>query len=152
VLQQRAQYEHAIAALTGKSASAFSLADAPLNNARAIPTGVPSEILQRRPDVAASERQMAYEMPRSFSDGCFLSAHYAERRWRWQSRDIASLITAPSAMWSLAGSAAADFDGDEIAPTWRSAAPLTTNRSPTIVRACWRHFSRWRMGSPVWRC
>ena len=105
VLQQRAQYEHAIAALTGKSASAFSLADAPLNNAPpAIPTGVPSEILQRRPDVAASERQMAYE---NAQVGLAMAAFYPHITLSggggWQSRDIASLITAPSAMWSLGG-------------------------------------------------
>ena len=103
VLQQRAQYEHAIAALTGKSASAFSLADAPLNNAPpAIPTGVPSEILQRRPDVAASERQMAYE---NAQVGLAMAAFYPHITLSggggWQSRDIASLITAPSAMWSF---------------------------------------------------
>jgi len=105
VLQQRAQYEHAIAALTGKSASAFSLADAPLNDAPpAIPTGVPSEILQRRPDVAASERQMAYE---NAQVGLAMAAFYPHITLSggggWQSRDIASLITAPSAMWSLGG-------------------------------------------------
>ena len=105
VLQQRAQYEHAIAALTGKSASAFSLADAPLNNAPpAIPTGVPSEILQRRPDVSASERQMAYE---NAQVGLAMAAFYPHITLSggggWQSRDIASLITAPSAMWSLGG-------------------------------------------------
>jgi len=50
----------------------------------------------------------------------------------------ASLITAPSAMWSLGGDLLQPIlMADEIAPTWRSAAPLTTNRSPTIVRACW---------------
>jgi len=105
VLQQRAQYEHAIAALTGKSASAFSLADAPLNDAPpAIPTGVPSEILQRRPDVAASERQMAYE---NAQVGLAMAAFYPHITLSggggWQSRDIASLITAPSAMWSWGG-------------------------------------------------
>src|ERR1035438_7430716 len=62
VLQQRAQYEHAIAVLTGNAASSFSLAVAPLDTIPpAIPTGIPSEILQRRPDVAGNERQMAYE-------------------------------------------------------------------------------------------
>ena len=57
VVQQRAQYEHAIAVLLGKSASAFSLAEAPFNAAPpAIPTGVPSEILERRPPANARWR------------------------------------------------------------------------------------------------
>ena len=105
VLQQRAQYEHAIAVLTGKSASAFSLAEAPFDAAPpAIPTGVPSEILERRPDVATSERQMAFE---NAQVGLAMTAFYPHITLAggggWESRDIATLISAPSALWSLGG-------------------------------------------------
>ncbi len=56
----RSQYEHAIALLTGQPASSFSLAVEPLKTPPpAIPFGVPSQLLERRPDVAASERLMA---------------------------------------------------------------------------------------------
>ena len=56
----RAQLEHAIATLTGKPASNFSVAALPLNsNPPAIPVGVPSQLLERRPDVSAAERSMA---------------------------------------------------------------------------------------------
>ena len=105
VLQQRAQYEHAIAVLLGKSASAFTLAEAPFDAAPpAIPTGVPSEILERRPDVAASERQMAYE---NAEVGLAMAAFYPhitlDGSGGWQSRNIATLANAPSIFWSLGG-------------------------------------------------
>jgi multidrug efflux system outer membrane protein len=105
VLQQRAQYEHAIAVLTGKAASSFSLAEAPFNAAPpAIPTGVPSEILERRPDVATSERQMAFE---NAQVGIAMTAFYPhitlDGSGGWESRNIATLVNAPSAVWALGG-------------------------------------------------
>jgi len=57
---QRAQFEHAIAVLVGQPASTFSLPTEPLANiAPVIPVGLPSDLLERRPDIASSERQMA---------------------------------------------------------------------------------------------
>jgi NodT family efflux transporter outer membrane factor (OMF) lipoprotein len=57
---QRAQFEHAIAVLTGQPASAFALGVAPQVSAPpVVPPGVPSELLERRPDVAGNERRMA---------------------------------------------------------------------------------------------
>lgn len=56
----RAQYEHAIALLTGSNASSFSIpVRALLRTPPAIPVGMPSQLLERRPDIAASERAMA---------------------------------------------------------------------------------------------
>jgi NodT family efflux transporter outer membrane factor (OMF) lipoprotein len=56
----RAQYEHAIAVLTGRIASNFSVPTRILTaTPPPIPVGLPSQLLERRPDVAAAERQMA---------------------------------------------------------------------------------------------
>jgi NodT family efflux transporter outer membrane factor (OMF) lipoprotein len=57
---QRAQFEHAIAVLTGQPASTFALAITPLASVPpVVPVGLPSELLERRPDVAGNERRMA---------------------------------------------------------------------------------------------
>src|SRR5204863_4823107 len=58
--RRRANQEHALAVLTGVSPSQFALAARPFDTPPvAVPAGLPSELLERRPDIAAAERQMA---------------------------------------------------------------------------------------------
>jgi multidrug efflux system outer membrane protein len=60
VLLQRAQFEHALALLAGQPASAFRVSEHALSTAPpVIPPGLPSELLERRPDISAAERRMA---------------------------------------------------------------------------------------------
>jgi len=103
VQQQRAQFEHAIAVLTGSPASSFSVPVLALKDEPpAVPPGVPSDLLERRPDVAGAERQMAFE---NAQVGVATAAFYPQLTISggggFQSTALSSLITAPSAIWSL---------------------------------------------------
>jgi NodT family efflux transporter outer membrane factor (OMF) lipoprotein len=103
----RAQYEHAIALLTGQAASSFSLPHQPLiTTIPAIPIGVPSQILQRRPDIAAAERTMAEA---NALIGVQTAAYYPTFNiggdFGLQSNKIGTLFTWPSRVFSLGPSA-----------------------------------------------
>lgn len=114
LLNQRAQFEHALAVLIGKPAPAFELAPAvtPLPVAR-LPIGMPSELLQRRPDIASAERAMAAA---NAQIGVARAAYYPSLTLSpdigWESTRFASLFTVPSLIWSVGASAStALFDG-----------------------------------------
>jgi len=107
VKQSRAQYEHAIAVLIGQPASSFTVAAAPLNAVPPpLPLGVPSEVLERRPDIASAERQVAYQ---NAQVGIARSALYPHiilaGSGGIQSRDIAALTNAPSFFWAVGADA-----------------------------------------------
>jgi outer membrane protein, multidrug efflux system len=107
VQQSRAQYEHAIAVLVGQSASSLSVPVAPLRaTPPPVPLGVPSDELERRPDISTAERQMAYQ---NAQVGIARSAFYPHITLSgaggWQSRDLAPLFNAPSLFWSLGADA-----------------------------------------------
>ena len=99
----RAQYEHAIATLIGKTATGFSLPVKPmLTPPPPIPIGVPSELLERRPDIAAAERAMAAA---NAQIGVDRAAFYPTLTLSGEGGLAASLIShlfsLPSFLWSL---------------------------------------------------
>jgi len=103
----RAQFEHAIATLIGTPASSFSLAFAPLTlDLPAIPAGVPSELLERRPDISGAERRT---QAANAQIGIAISAYYPNVTLSggggFQSANAGTWIQGPSSLWSLGGSA-----------------------------------------------
>ncbi len=107
VQQSRAQYEHAIAVLVGQPASSFSVPLAPLKaTPPPVPLGVPSDVLERRPDIATYEREMAYE---NAQVGLAREAFYPHitigGSGGLQSKAVSSLFNAPSLFWSLGADA-----------------------------------------------
>ena len=114
VATNRALYEHAIAMLTGQSASAFSMPVRPLTaTAPPIPVGLPSQLLQRRPDVAAAERTMAEANALiGFEKAAYYPTLPLTGSGGLESSMIQSLFTAPAFFWSLGASASETiFDG-----------------------------------------
>ena len=99
----RAQYEHAIALLVGKPASSFSIGFEALKTPPpAIPFGVPSQLLERRPDIAASERLMAQA---NAQIGVAKAAYYPTvtlgASFGLESTKGSSWFTWPSRIWSV---------------------------------------------------
>ena len=115
--RQRAQFQHALATLTGTPAPVFAIAPRVITLLPpAVPIGVPSDVLERRPDVASAERAMAAANAQigvanaafypSISLGSFLGT---------QSRVLESLFATPAYIWSFGASVAQVlFDGGRL--------------------------------------
>ena len=128
----RAQYEHAVAVLTGKAPEEFTLPPLPLTTPPPpIPVGVPSELLERRPDIAAAERRVAAA---NAQIGLAETAYYPlvniVGTGGFESGGITTLLQGPGAMWSVGASVVQTlFDGgrrraatDEAKTSYDSAA------------------------------
>ncbi|PRC93827.1 efflux transporter outer membrane subunit [Solimicrobium silvestre] len=116
---QRAQLEHAIAILIGKTPASFSIAAIPIGTTAympempEIPVGVPSSLLERRPDVAASERSVAAA---NAQIGVTKAAYFPNLTLGgsggYQSSTLANWISLPNRVWSVGPALAATlFDG-----------------------------------------
>ena len=104
---QRAQFEHAVAILIGKPPAEFSLPPLPLTAPPPhVPISVPSELLERRPDIAAAERRVASA---NAQIGVAKSAYYPAislaASGGFESSTITTLLNGPSGLWSFGFSA-----------------------------------------------
>jgi multidrug efflux system outer membrane protein len=105
--QQRDQFQHALAALQGEPAPSFT---APVRALAAepppVPLMLPSELLERRPDIAENERNVAAANARiGVARAAFYPSISLVGSGGFDSRDITKLLTAPSAFWSIGLSA-----------------------------------------------
>jgi outer membrane protein, multidrug efflux system len=106
--QQRKQFEDAIAVLVGKPAPDFHIASKVLNaEPPALDAGLPSDLLERRPDIAEAERQMAVA---NAQIGIAKAAYYPSLNLfgngGWQAADIAKLANVQSTFWALGANVA----------------------------------------------
>jgi NodT family efflux transporter outer membrane factor (OMF) lipoprotein len=102
---QRAQFEHAIATLIGSPASDFAVAPAPIALAVPVaPPGVPSSLLERRPDIAAAERLMASA---NAQIGVATAAFYPDLTltgsYGFADSGLSKLLRASNSLWSVGG-------------------------------------------------
>jgi NodT family efflux transporter outer membrane factor (OMF) lipoprotein len=106
--QQRKQFEDAIAVLVGKPAPDFHIASKELNaEPPALDSGLPSDLLERRPDIAEAERQMAVA---NAQIGIAKAAYYPSLNLfgngGWQAADIAKLANVQSTFWAVGANVA----------------------------------------------
>ena len=124
VTVQRAQFEHAIAILVGKPPAEFSLATAPLNyQPPNIPIGLPSELLQRRPDIAAAERRVEEANQQiGIARAAYFPTVSLGATAGFESTHVANLLDGPNALWAV-GPALAEtlFDAGRRRATSESA-------------------------------
>jgi multidrug efflux system outer membrane protein len=120
--QSRAELEHALAVLVGDPPEGFTLAEDPLDMSPPhIPAGVPSDLLERRPDVAEAERKAAAQ---NAQIGVAIAAYYPVVRLTGDtgldSGDISTLINWQSRVWAIGPSIYVPlFEGGEISANVR---------------------------------
>jgi NodT family efflux transporter outer membrane factor (OMF) lipoprotein len=107
--QQRATFEHAIAVLTGEAPGNFSLAAQPTwaPHVPDVPPGVPSTLLQRRPDIAAAERRtQAANAQIGIETAAYFPSINLSGSYGYAASELGALFSASNSVWSLGISAA----------------------------------------------
>ncbi|MDR3718421.1 MAG: efflux transporter outer membrane subunit [Bryobacteraceae bacterium] len=108
IAERRAQYEHALAELTGQTVESFSLAEntAPLTPP-AVPVGMPSALLERRPDIAAAERRIAVANSQvGQTKAAFFPTVMLGLTAGLEGSSLSNWFNWPSRLWALGPSAA----------------------------------------------
>ena len=100
---QRAQYEHAVALLVGQPASTFSILSLPISvPPPKIPVGLPSELLERRPDIAAAERRVAAANAQiGVARAAFFPTILLSASAGLEGSGITNWLSWPSRMWAV---------------------------------------------------
>ncbi len=111
---QRSQFEHALALLVGRPASVFSIPAVPLSTVPPpVPVGVPSELLERRPDIAAAERRAAAASAQiGAAEAAYFPIITLSASGGFESGNLSRWLSWPSRIWSI-GPAISElvFDG-----------------------------------------
>jgi multidrug efflux system outer membrane protein len=142
ILATRAVLEHAIAVLVGTNPSSFSIpaVDEPRLTALAVPVGVPSQLLERRPDVASAERQMAAANAEiGVSRAAFYPNITISAIGGFQDTGF-NLASLPNALWTIGASAVLPlFEGGlrraELQRSWSLYAQARDNYRATVLTA-----------------
>ena len=100
---QRAQFEHAIAVLIGRAPAAFNLPPRPLDHRPPdIPVGVPSQLLERRPDIAAAERRVAAANEQiGIARAAYYPAVVLNASVGFEGSTFGNFLNAPSLLWAV---------------------------------------------------
>ena len=108
ITSQRDQFEHAVAVLIGQPASSFTLPPAPLPATPPVPPpGLPSALLERRPDIAGAERRVASANEQvGIARAAFFPTITLGLLGGFESQSFPNWLTGPSALWSIGGAAA----------------------------------------------
>ena len=127
LVSQRAQFEHAIAVLVGEAPGNFSLAPAAWQpTVPEVPVGLPSTLLQRRPDIAAAERRMAAANEQiGIAESAYYPSLPLSASYGFGASQVANLFSAASSVWAIglsatqllfnAGATGARVEGSEAA-------------------------------------
>ena len=113
VQRQRAELVSVIALLCGKPASSFTISERPGDiSVPSIPSGIPAEVLERRPDIASAERKVASRSAQIGAEkaGYFPSVHLTGGGG-YLSKETGNLLSTPSSIWSIGPGVTVPFTG-----------------------------------------